>query len=63
MVSQIWRTLLPIALIGSKAYATCTDDSWDVIIVGTKPKMYNHGGFVANNTKDPVQQALSLQTA
>jgi NADH:ubiquinone oxidoreductase subunit H len=34
MVSQTWKTLLPIALVSSTVSAACSGDAWDVIVVG-----------------------------
>jgi hypothetical protein len=57
MVSQAWKSLLPIALLTSVAAADqCAGGEWDVIVVGMQPHRVRIEQ-VTNSVKVPDQPA------
>ncbi|EAT90656.1 hypothetical protein HBI56_158500 [Parastagonospora nodorum] len=57
MISQAWRTLVPIALVSSTVSAACSGDAWDVIVVGSGPA----GIVVADRMSEAGKKTLLLE--
>ncbi|KAH7407081.1 hypothetical protein DE146DRAFT_786844 [Phaeosphaeria sp. MPI-PUGE-AT-0046c] len=57
MIPQLFKTILPIVLVGSGVVAECASDAWDVIVVGSGPA----GIVVADRMSEAGKKVLLLE--